>query len=134
MKHYTSNLMATTFLVVTSGFTSDSFAQITNNLSLFKEYIYDIPLSAFLEKDGYYDCSDETGYIARCIDNVDFLGHKFKVSLIFTDKHLTSVVLITDDFNQDIYLRAEGTLGKTFRIWPRTTSLDCACELRSFAG
>jgi hypothetical protein len=23
---------------------------------------------------------------------------------------------------------------EVLRIWPRTTSLDCACELRSFAG
>ena len=26
------------------------------------------------------------------------------------------------------------TRPQDLRIWPRTTSLDCACELRSFAG
>ncbi|RUQ39249.1 MAG: hypothetical protein EKK69_09815 [Candidatus Competibacteraceae bacterium] len=114
MKHFISTLLTITFLVITIGFMPGLFAQTTNNPSLFKEYIYDTPSSVFLEKDGYYDCSDDTGDAARCMDNVDFVGHKFTIHLMFTDQHLTSVTLITDDFNQDVYLRIAGALGKTF--------------------
>jgi hypothetical protein len=47
------------------------------------------------------------------------------VAPVIADLGLTSAVILENGV---------ATLTGRIRIWPRTTSLDCACELRSFAG
>lgn len=82
---------------------------------LFKSWTYGSPASAYSETEGFYDCSAEVGYAARCIEEVDFLGHSFGAILSFNNQQLESVVLATD-FSQDIYVKSVGALSKTFSM------------------
>lgn len=70
---------------------------------LFRDLVYDAPLSDFDKRKGYYDCSADMGYTARCIDDVTFLGHSFDVQVLaFVNGRLRSVQLATD-FKPEIY-------------------------------
>lgn len=83
--------------------------------NLFKNYAYGAPLSSFKEAKGYYDCSEDVGGVARCIDDVDFIGHKFTAALIFSGSKLIMLSLISD-FDNDLHATAVGTLAKTFKF------------------
>lgn len=83
--------------------------------NLFKNYVYDSPLSAYTEADGYYDCSADIGGTAMCLDDVDFIGHKFTVALVFSSSKLIIVSLVSP-FDQTLYATAVGSIGKTFRL------------------
>ncbi len=83
--------------------------------NLFKSYAYGAPLSSFKEAKGYYDCSDEVGGVARCLDDVDFIGHKFTAALIFSGSKLVMFSLISP-FDTDLHATAMGSIAKTFRL------------------
>lgn len=83
--------------------------------NLFKNYAYGAPLASFTEAKGYYDCSEDVGGVARCIDDVDFIGHKFTAALIFSGSKLIMLSLLSD-FDNDLHATAVGTLAKTFKF------------------
>jgi hypothetical protein len=97
------------------GLVTQVVAQAGDPTKLFKSYTFDAPLSMFSESDGYYDCSENIGGTARCLDDVEFLGHMFTAALSFDASRLVSVSLITD-FEANLYLRVAGALGKTFGL------------------
>jgi hypothetical protein len=70
---------------------------------LFRDLRYNSPISQFGTDRGYYDCSADLGYTARCVDDVKFLGHVFDTQiLMFVDARLRSVQLVTE-FKPEIY-------------------------------
>ena len=70
---------------------------------LFRDLVYDTPIKDFDQAKGYYDCSADMGYTARCVDGVTFLGHKFDLQVLaFVNGRLRSVQLVTD-FKAEIY-------------------------------
>lgn len=81
--------------------------------NLFKGYAYNSPLESYSVAKGYYDCSEEIGGTARCIDDVDFIGNKFTAALIFSGGKLRMVSLMSE-FDQELYAKAITTLSKTF--------------------
>ncbi|MCU1736132.1 MULTISPECIES: hypothetical protein [unclassified Pseudomonas] len=83
--------------------------------NLFKSYAYGTPMADYKTADGYYDCSAEIGATALCLDNVDFIEHKFMAALVFSGAKLIMVSLVSP-FDQDLYASAAGTLGKTFKL------------------
>jgi hypothetical protein len=83
--------------------------------TLFKTYTYESALSGYTEADGYYDCSADVGGTAMCVDDVDFLGHKFTAALIFSSAKLIMVSLLSP-FDQSLYATAIGSIGKTFSL------------------
>lgn len=83
--------------------------------NLFKSYAYGAPLSSFKEAKGYYDCSDEVGGVARCLDDVDFIGHKFTAALIFSGSKLVMFSLFSP-FDNDLHATALGSIAKTFKL------------------
>lgn len=85
------------------------------NIKLFKSYAFNAPIGDFLEADGYYDCSEEIEVTARCIDNVEFLGHTFTAILRFDSNKLEAISLLAD-FDQNLYFRVIGALGETFNL------------------
>ena len=52
---------------------------------LFKEYRYDAQEQQFANIDAYYDCSEDVGATALCIDEVGFLSAQFTGVLTFQD-------------------------------------------------
>jgi hypothetical protein len=82
---------------------------------LFKNYVYQSPLANYTEAAGYYDCSEDVGGKAKCIDDVDFLDEKFTVALVFAGDKLIMVSLISP-FDQDLYGKAIVGLSKTFTL------------------
>lgn len=82
---------------------------------LFKNYAYGSALADYKEADGYYDCSEEVGGVARCIDDVSFLGNEFSLTLVFSRAKLIMVELISD-YDSDAFTTAFGTLSKTFKV------------------
>lgn len=82
---------------------------------LFKDYAYASALADYKEADGYYDCSEEVGGVARCMDEVSFLDHEFTLALIFSSSKLITVELI-GDIDSDAFAVAFGTLSRTFKL------------------
>lgn len=82
---------------------------------LFKEYTYGAPSAAFTQEAGYYDCSEDVGAGAICLDDVEFIGSKFTAALVFSNDRLYMLSLI-GEFNIDAYTRAVGTLAKSFSL------------------
>ncbi|KTC13422.1 hypothetical protein AO391_15330 [Pseudomonas marginalis ICMP 9505] len=65
--------------------------------------------------DGYYDCSEDIGGGARCIDDVDFIGYKFTAALAFSGSKLMTVTLVSP-YDSDLHATALGSLAKTFKL------------------
>jgi len=83
---------------------------------LFRDLRYNSPISQFTKSRGYYDCSADLGYAARCVDKVKFLGHVFDTQiLMFVDARLRSVQLITE-FKPEIYSELLKALMKDFSL------------------
>jgi hypothetical protein len=80
---------------------------------IFREYIYQAPVSAFAESAGYFDCSEDLGGVARCKENVRFLDEDFTVALRFINQQLQSVLLMTE-FDQNVYTKIFGALNNNF--------------------
>ncbi|OPA91245.1 hypothetical protein BFW87_19765 [Pseudomonas fluorescens] len=83
--------------------------------TLFKNYVYGAPLANYENADGYYDCSEDVGGVAFCIDDVDFIGHKFTAALAFSSAKLISVTLVSP-YDSDLHTTAIGSLAKTFKL------------------
>lgn len=83
--------------------------------NLFKTYAYDSPIAKYTEAAGYYDCSAEYEISARCLDNVDFLDHKFSQTLAFSEGELRSVMLDAP-YDNDLLVRATNAIAKTFTL------------------
>jgi hypothetical protein len=93
---------------------------------LFKEYLFDMPVSDFTDAAGYFDCSEDFGGLARCLDEIDFLEEKLELVLRFNDKKLAAVLLVSE-FNEKIYAKVFGALIKNFTLVmmrSKTDSLD----------
>ncbi|HCT04095.1 MAG TPA: hypothetical protein DIW86_01895 [Pseudomonas sp.] len=83
--------------------------------TLYKNYVYGAPLASYENADGYYDCSDDFGGAAFCIDAVDFIGHKFTTALAFSSAKLIAVTLVSP-YDSDLHKTALGSLAKTFKL------------------
>ncbi|AZE99075.1 hypothetical protein C4J95_1599 [Pseudomonas orientalis] len=83
--------------------------------NLFKSYVYGAPLASYEHADGYYDCSEDVGGVAFCIDDVDFIGHKFTAALAFSSAKLITVTLVSP-YDSDLHSTAVGSLAKTFKL------------------
>ncbi|MBD8095284.1 hypothetical protein IFT48_35355 [Pseudomonas fluorescens] len=83
--------------------------------TLFKNYVYGAPLASYENVDGYYDCSEDVGGVAFCMDDVDFIGHKFTVTLAFSSAKLITVTLFSP-YDSDLHATAVGSLAKTFKL------------------
>jgi hypothetical protein len=83
--------------------------------NLFKTYAYDTPMVSFTEAAGYFDCSEEFGAPARCIDDVDFIDQKFTAGLVFSSDKLMMVSLIAP-YDRDLFGRVIGALAKSFGL------------------
>ena len=91
-------------------------AQATNAApALFKEYFFDMPMTSFIEKGGYQDCSEDLGGMALCLDEIDFLDEKLALGLRFSDKKLSTVLLVSE-FSEKVYAKIFGTLSKNFTL------------------
>jgi hypothetical protein len=80
---------------------------------IFREYVYQAPLSAFAESAGYFDCSEDLGGVARCKEGVRFLDEEFTVALRFNNQQLQSVMLL-NEFDQNLYTKMFGALNNNF--------------------
>lgn len=83
--------------------------------NLFKSYGYDTPITKYTEAGGYYDCSEEVGAPARCIDDVDFIDQKFTAGLVFSGDKLIMVSLFAP-YERELFGRAIGALAKSFGL------------------
>lgn len=83
--------------------------------SLFKDYQYGASYEEFSEDLGYYDCTQEIGANALCLEVVPFVGHEFEMALVFNQQRLTSVSLFTD-FDNDLHAKVMGALAKNFTL------------------
>jgi hypothetical protein len=101
--------------VLAAGIVLQAAAQDGPPPQLFKSYTFNAPLATFSESHGYYDCSEDLGGTARCLNDVEFLGHAFTAGLKFDAQRLMSVSLITE-FDENLYFRVAGALGKTFGL------------------
>lgn len=80
---------------------------------LFKDFAYDSPQKACTEAKGFYDCTDDVGATAMCKDDVDFIGQKFTLALVFSNAKLITVSLVSS-FDQHLYASAVAALGQSF--------------------
>jgi hypothetical protein len=84
--------------------------------ALFRDLTYGTPIDQFGPKKGYYDCTADLGYTARCVDNVNFLGHTFELQILaFTNGQLRTVELVTE-FKQEIYVTLLKALAENFSL------------------
>lgn len=83
--------------------------------TLFQGYAYESPYANYTKAKGYYDCSEQMGIKALCLDNVEFIGHKFSAALTFIDDKLNMVSLISI-FDKALYEHAVDELGKSFSL------------------
>jgi hypothetical protein len=83
---------------------------------LFRDLTYGTPIDQFGPKQGYYDCSADLGYTARCVDKVNFLGHAFELQILaFTNGRLSTVELITE-FKQEVFVTLLKALAENFTL------------------
>lgn len=83
--------------------------------SLFKDYQFGSTYNQFSEQEGYYDCTDDLGATALCLDDVSFVGYDFELALMFSGQDLTSVSLF-NDFESDMLAKVVGALIKNFSL------------------
>lgn len=108
-----SHKIATIFAATAALFLGSQSALAEDNL--FKGYAYHSPLENYTVAKGYYDCSEDVGGTAMCIDNVDFIGRKFSAALVFSGGKLMMVTLVSPA-DQEIYAKASTTLAKSFTL------------------
>lgn len=83
--------------------------------NLFKSYAYGSSIHQYSEKYGYYDCTAAFNEKAMCLDDVEFINHKFSAALIFNGDKLQRVVLVTP-FDHEVYMAALGALFSSFYL------------------
>lgn len=82
---------------------------------LFKTYAHDSPITSYTTAQGYYDCSDDIGAKALCLDDVKFIDNNFTAILVFSADKLISVSLVAG-FDQTLYGKAIGALAQSFTL------------------
>lgn len=82
---------------------------------LFKTYAHDTPVVSFTTAQGYYDCSEDIGAKALCLDDVKFIDNNFTAILVFSADKLISVSLAAS-FDQNLYGKAIGALAQSFTL------------------
>jgi hypothetical protein len=82
-----------------------------DELPLFKDFQYGQNISEFTTKKDFTDCSEEVGQSAICTDNIKFFGYDFTAALLFSDKKLTRVSLVSD-FDESKYKTLIASLPK----------------------
>ena len=102
--------LSSLLLMLSLGFMSQAHAA-----SLFKDYQFGAAYSEFTEEQGYYDCSNDLGAKALCLDEVAFVGHTFDAALMFAGQDLVSVSLFSD-FESDLLAKVVGALVKNFSL------------------
>ena len=103
------------FASVGVAFALASLSVLASGPKLFKEYRYDAQEQEFANIDAYYDCSEDVGAPALCIDEVGFLSAQFAGVLTFQDKRLRSVSLIAE-FSETLYQRVVAALVQKFQL------------------
>ena len=103
------------FASVGVAFALASFSVFASGPKLFKEYRYDAQEQEFANIDAYYDCSEDVGAPALCIDEVGFLSAQFAGVLTFQDEQLRSVSLIAE-FSESLYQRVVAALVQKFQL------------------
>lgn len=102
--------------------------------SLFKEYYYGQTKVALLGKDGIRKDKDEYGEEFLAIDNVDFAGRQWTVSLFFTAKDtLRSAVLTPMQEIEDSYSAAMNTLTDSGYMAILATTTTASVDLVAMA-
>jgi hypothetical protein len=102
-------------LFIMSAYALANAQAVSEAPALFKEYLFDMPVTSFIEKGGYQDCSEELGGVALCLDEIDFLEEKPALGLRFSDKKLSTVLLVTE-FSEKVYAKIFGALSKNFTL------------------
>lgn len=113
-------------LIFYSGIVSAQSQASGTSPVLFKEYLFGMPVSTFTDAAGYFDCSEDFGGLARCLDEIDFLEEKLALALRFNDKKLATVLLVSE-FDEKVYAKVFGALSKNFTLVmmrSKTDSLD----------
>ena len=103
------------FASVGVAFALASLSVLASGPKLFKEYRYDAQEQEFANIDAYYDCSEDVGAPALCIDEVSFLSAQFAGVLTFQDEQLRSVSLIAE-FSEPLYQRVVAALVQKFQL------------------
>lgn len=83
--------------------------------ALFRDIAYGAPASDFTAAQGYYDCSEDAGTPALCIDDVTFLQEPFDLVLRLSDGVVTSVVAVAG-FSEAVYGKLVGALLENFTL------------------
>ncbi|WP_017517022.1 hypothetical protein ACQCLI_12860 [Pseudomonas nitroreducens] len=103
-----------------------------DDVTLFQGYKYGAAKSTFTSESGFYDCSKSLHADAKCLEQVDFAGDKYFLSLIFESSKLESVVL-TSPYSSDAYYKLIGLLSEKYMailLKDRDTEFDV---VRSYA-
>lgn len=82
---------------------------------IFKSYVHDSPITSYTATQGYYDCSEDIGAKALCLDGVKFIDQDFTAVLVFSAEKLISVSLVAG-FDQALYAKAIGALTQSFTL------------------
>lgn len=81
--------------------------------NLFRDIAYGAPASNFTADKGYYDCSQDAGTPALCVDDITFLQEPFGLALKLSDGKVTSVLAVAD-FSETVYSKLFGALSENF--------------------
>ena len=92
-----------------------SFSVSASGPQLFKEYRYGAQEKEFVNNAAYYDCSEDVGAPALCIDEINFLSAEFTGVLTFQEKQLQSFSLVSE-FSELVYQRAIAALVQKFQL------------------
>ncbi|MFK3973595.1 hypothetical protein ACI2KS_23025 [Pseudomonas sp. NPDC087358] len=82
---------------------------------LFKTYAHDSPITSYSSAQGYYDCTEDIGAKALCLNDVRFIDNSFTAILVFSADKLISVSLRAS-FDQNLYGKAIGALAQSFTL------------------
>ncbi|QRY77851.1 hypothetical protein JVX91_19905 [Pseudomonas sp. PDNC002] len=83
--------------------------------SLFEQYNFGVTQSRFGEQQGYVECLQSMGLVARCRDGVEYAGERFRLALIFQRQKLGEAVLYAD-YDEDVFRRVLASLAKQYML------------------
>lgn len=106
-------MMKRYFLLLASSALFIFGAQVSAQETLFRDIAYGAPASNFTAAKGYYDCSQDAGVPALCIDDIKFLDENFGLVLRTNDGMVTSVLVIAD-LSEQVYSKLFGALTENF--------------------
>ena len=112
----TSRLRAACQALAALIFSSAAIVQAQGETRLFRDFQYDTPIAQFGDKTGFYDCSKDLGYTARCADDSKFLDHTFETQILsFINDRLRSVELVAPA-KPEVYASLMKVLGESFAL------------------